>query len=217
MTPVQMLLILLPVSYLIGAIPFGLIVGLSKGIDIRKSGSGNIGASNVGRLLGKKYFRIVFALDLGKGLLPALAAGFVVHFQATDPTLELLWLIVAYAAMVGHMFSIFLGFKGGKGVATAAGILLGIFPYFTIPVVVGLTLWYVIFKITRYISVASIIGSSSLPVFYIIIGLIARWPVFGRQLPLLIAAILMALMIVVKHRGNIARLMAGTENRAPKS
>jgi glycerol-3-phosphate acyltransferase PlsY len=212
-----MLLILLPVSYLIGAIPFGLIVGLSKGIDIRKSGSGNIGASNVGRLLGKKYFRIVFALDLGKGLLPALAAGFVVHFQATDPTLELLWLIVAYAAMVGHMFSIFLGFKGGKGVATAAGILLGIFPYFTIPVVVGLTLWYVIFKITRYISVASIIGSSSLPVFYIIIGLIARWPVFGRQLPLLIAAILMALMIVVKHRGNIARLMAGTENRAPKS
>ena len=217
MTPVQMLLILLPVSYLIGAIPFGLIVGLSKGIDVRKAGSGNIGASNVGRLLGKKYFRIVFALDLGKGLLPALAAGFVVHFQATDPTLELLWLIVAYAAMVGHMFSIFLGFKGGKGVATAAGILLGIFPYFTIPVVFGLTLWYVIFKITRYISVASIIGSSSLPVFYIIIGLIARWPVFGRQLPLLIAAILMALMIVVKHRGNIARLMAGTENRAPKS
>jgi len=212
-----MLLILLPVSYLIGAIPFGLIVGLSKGIDVRKAGSGNIGASNVGRLLGKKYFRIVFALDLGKGLLPALAAGFVVHFQATDPTLELLWLIVAYAAMVGHMFSIFLGFKGGKGVATAAGILLGIFPYFTIPVVFGLTLWYVIFKITRYISVASIIGSSSLPVFYIIIGLIAGWPVFGRQLPLLIAAILMALMIVVKHRGNIARLMAGTENRAPKS
>jgi glycerol-3-phosphate acyltransferase PlsY len=141
----------------------------------------------------------------------------VVGFKATDPTLELLWLIVAYAAMVGHMFSIFLGFKGGKGVATAAGVLLGIFPYFTIPAVFGLTLWYVIFKITRYISVASIIGSSSLPVFYIIIGLIAGWPVFGRQLPLLIAASLMALMIVVKHRGNIARLMAGTENRAPKS
>jgi glycerol-3-phosphate acyltransferase PlsY len=212
-----MLLILLPVSYLIGAIPFGLIVGLSKGIDVRKAGSGNIGASNVGRLLGRKYFVIVFTLDLGKGLLPALAAGFVVGFKATDPTLELLWLIVAYAAMVGHMFSIFLGFKGGKGVATAAGVLLGIFPYFTIPAVFGLTLWYVIFKITRYISVASIIGSSSLPVFYIIIGLIAGWPVFGRQLPLLIAASLMALMIVVKHRGNIARLMAGTENRAPKS
>src|SRR5438309_10454749 len=107
------LLALIPVAYLLGSVPFGLVVGLSKGIDPRTAGSGNIGATNVGRLLGKKYFAIVFALDLLKGLLPTLAAGIILRAVTHDePTARVfvMWLLVAFAAIAGHMFSLFLKF-----------------------------------------------------------------------------------------------------------
>src|ERR1700733_13570147 len=119
------LLLLAPLAYLVGSIPFGLIVGLANGVDVRKAGSGNIGATNVGRLLGKKFFWIVFSLDLLKGMLPSLAAGTVIGFAPGDRPTYILWLLVGFAAIFGHMFSIFLGFKGGKGVSTSAGALLG--------------------------------------------------------------------------------------------
>src|SRR5689334_18385696 len=133
MTPVQKtLLLLIPAAYLLGSVPFGLLVGLARGIDVRSAGSGNIGATNVGRLLGGKFFALVFFLDLLKGLLPMLAAGFVVHFRATDPQISSLWLAVGFTAILGHMFSIFLKFKGGKGVATSTGVILGLWPYYTL-------------------------------------------------------------------------------------
>src|SRR3954467_2005460 len=114
--PLTWLLILIPLAYLAGSIPFGLIVGLSKGLDPRKGGSGNIGATNVSRVLGhKKYFWIVFFLDLGKSLIPmAIASALILHLPAAqrDWHIYLLWLLVGFAAVVGHMFSIFLGFKG---------------------------------------------------------------------------------------------------------
>src|SRR3954451_21270384 len=102
-----MLLSLLPVAYIMGSIPFGLIVGLAKGVDPRKAGSGNIGATNVARLLGKKFFFIVFTLDLLKGLLPMLAAAFVVRRYVADPDalVYTLWILVGFAAILGHMFS----------------------------------------------------------------------------------------------------------------
>src|SRR3954465_4532774 len=110
MTPtVQNLLILLPIAYLMGSVPFGLIVGLAKGVDPRKAGSGNIGATNVGRLLGGRYFALVFTLDLLKGLIPTAAA-----VAASNDVF--VWLLVGFATIVGHMFSLFLKFKGGKGV-----------------------------------------------------------------------------------------------------
>src|SRR5437773_9069825 len=114
----QMLLGLVPPAYLLGSIPFGFLVARTRGIDPRKAGSGNIGATNVGRLLGGRFFAIVFALDFIKGLLPTLVASWVVHRQAEtmDWTGYLLWLSVGFAAILGHMFSLFLGFKGGKGV-----------------------------------------------------------------------------------------------------
>src|SRR5947208_15582569 len=114
MTPAQQLLVLIPTAYLLGSVPFGLIVGLAKGVDPRKAGSGNIGATNVGRLLGGKCFAIVFALDFLKGLLPTLAASVVIHRQGGRPGQEvyLLWLAVGFAAIAGHMFSLFLRFKG---------------------------------------------------------------------------------------------------------
>src|SRR5688572_33095205 len=118
------LTVLVPLAYVLGSVPFGLIVGLARGIDPRKAGSGNIGATNVGRLLGGKFFALVFALDLLKGLLPALAASWIVHRrgEVADWRTYALWLLVGFAAIAGHMFSAFLRFKGGKGVATSAGV-----------------------------------------------------------------------------------------------
>jgi glycerol-3-phosphate acyltransferase PlsY len=212
----QQLLTLIPIAYVLGSIPFGLLVGLSKGIDPRKAGSGNIGATNLGRLLGGKYFAIVFVLDLLKGLLPMLAAAWVLHGDAHSPREYVLWLLIGFAAIVGHMFSVFLKFKGGKGVATGAGVALGVFPYFTYAAIIGLTTFYVVFKITRIVSLGSISGASMLVISYIVIGVIRGWDIFGAQLPLLIFVTLLAGMIIYRHRANIARLRAGTEPRFEK-
>lgn len=213
MNSAEMLLVLAGVAYLIGSIPFGLFVGLAKGIDVRKAGSGNIGATNVGRLLGKKFFWIVFFLDLLKGLLPTLAAGAVTRFNMDDRTEMLLWLLVAFAAIFGHMFSIFLKFKGGRGVATSAGAMLGIWPYFTIPAVAGLIIFAVVKKVSGYVSLGSIIAAIGFAVSYVAAGLILHWPILTAQLPLLIAAILLAASILLRHRANIVRLLAGTEHK----
>jgi glycerol-3-phosphate acyltransferase PlsY len=211
------LLALIALAYVAGSIPFGLLVGLSRGVDPRKGGSGNIGATNVARVLGhKKYFWIVFFLDLFKSLVPmAVASAIVLHVPHEDRDwhMYLLWLLVGFAAVIGHMFSIFLGFKGGKGVATSAGVMLGLFPYYTGPGLIAIAIFLIVFLIWRYISLGSMIGASAFPIAYLIIGLLRRWPVFGDQLPLLIFAILMPVLIVYKHRGNIARLRAGTESR----
>ena len=241
MTSAQIgLLALVPGAYLAGSIPFGLIVGLSKGVDPRKAGSGNIGATNVGRLLGGKFFALVFALDLLKGLLPTLAAGAILYFSArhsalgstslsagstqisassVEPHSALefsLWLLVGFATIVGHMFSIFLGFKGGKGVATSTGVILGVFPYYTMATIGVLVTWGIVFKLTRYVSLASMCGAVAFTVTYIVLGLILKWDIFGSQLPLLGFAVLVVSMILFKHRGNVARLRAGTEHRVGK-
>src|SRR6266542_4254071 len=139
------LLGLIPLAYLIGSIPFGLVVGLAKGIDPRTAGSGNIGATNLGRLLGGRYFALVFTLDLLKGLLPTLTAGALIKFAPHTWHDYLLWLTVAAAAILGHMFSLFLSFKGGKGVATSAGVILGIFPYYTWAGLIAIAAWILIF------------------------------------------------------------------------
>jgi glycerol-3-phosphate acyltransferase PlsY len=210
------LLILIPIAYLMGSVPFGLIVGLAKGIDPRAAGSGNIGATNVGRLLGGKYFALVFVLDMLKGLLPMLAAGFTLHWRASSPVQYILWLLVGFGAITGHMFSIFLRFKGGKGVATGAGVALGLFPYYTIPAVVALLAFLGVFRVSKIVSLASITGAVVFPVAYVLIGLILGWDVVGTQLPLLIFALLLCSLIVYRHRSNIARLRAGTESRFEK-
>jgi glycerol-3-phosphate acyltransferase PlsY len=214
MTRDQILLALIPAAYLVGSIPFGLIVGLAKGVDPRKAGSGNIGATNVGRLLGGRYFFVVFVLDLLKGAIPTLAAGAVLNFTVEDRTTCLLWVLVSFAALVGHMASIFLKFKGGKGVATSAGVLLGIFPYYTLPALVAVTLWGILFLVFRYISVASMVGSAAFPILYVLAGMIWHWPILQSQFPFLFFSFLVPLMIVFKHRGNISRLRSGTELRA---
>lgn len=209
------LVILIPIAYLLGSVPFGLLVGFWRGIDVRKRGSGNIGATNVGRLLGGKFFALVFILDLLKGLIPALAAALVLRKNTAAPSMfdYLLWLGVGFAAITGHMFSVFLRFKGGKGVATSTGAILGVFPYFTAAIAVGILVWLAIFKATRYVSVASMLGATAFALAYVVIGALCRWPLLGTQLPLLVFSILIVAMIIWKHRGNIARLRTGTEHR----
>jgi len=219
MTRDQILLMLIPLAYLCGSIPFGLIVGKARGIDPRTAGSGNIGATNLGRLLGPKFFAVVFILDLLKGALPTLAAGAAIGFHIDDWQTGLLWMFVAAVAVIGHIFSVFLKFKGGKGVATSAGVVLGVFPYFTFAAIAALAVFYLVFRLTRYISVGSMVGASSFPAAYIAIGVgLGRWHISGPQFPLLCFAILFPLLLIFKHRTNIARLRAGTELRySPKT
>jgi glycerol-3-phosphate acyltransferase PlsY len=217
MTTAQQLLMLVPVAYLLGAIPFGLIVGLSKGVDPRKAGSGNIGATNLGRLLGGKFFAIVFTLDMLKGLLPTAAASWVVsHAASVDWRLSLLWLGVGFAAIVGHLFSLVLQIKGGTGVATSAGVMLGVWPYYTLPAAIVILAFLITFKATRIISLSSMTGAVLFPVVLIAVGLVKKWDIFGGQWPLLAFALLVAAMVVWRHRSNIARLRAGTEPRFGK-
>jgi glycerol-3-phosphate acyltransferase PlsY len=210
------LLPMIPAAYLLGSVPFGLMVGLARGVDVRAAGSGNIGATNVGRLLGGRFFALVFTLDLLKGLLPMLAAGLILRRQPHDREMYLLWLAVGFAAIAGHMFSIFLRFKGGKGVATSTGVMLGLFPYFTLSGVAAIIIFLIVFRLSGYVSAASMSGAIGFPIAYVAIGLSIQppWPILGDQLPLLIFACLVAVMIVYKHRANLMRLLAGTENRA---
>src|SRR3954454_21086531 len=155
--------LLIAASYLLGSVPFGLMVGRAKGIDPRTAGSGNIGATNLGRLLGKKFFFLVFTLDMLKGMLPVLAAGLLVHDRPDTQQKFVLWLLVAFAAIAGHMFSIFLGFKGGKGVATSCGVLLGLWPYYTLPGLVSIGSFIVVVYFSRYISLSSIVAAEVFP------------------------------------------------------
>lgn len=201
----------LPLAYVLGSVPFGLIVGKSRGIDPRTAGSGNIGATNVGRLLGKKFFLLVFFLDLLKGCIPVAVVGGLLRGQALDWQTYFLWLGAGLGSILGHLYSVFLGFKGGKGVATSAGVVLGVFPYYTYAGLIALLGWIAVLKISQYVSVASLAAAAIFVVSYSLIGMIVDWPLLGRQWPLLAFAVVMAGLIVYKHRGNIARLRAGTE------
>src|SRR5204863_8330217 len=125
--------------------------------------------------LGGKFFALVFTLDLLKGLIPTALASLLLRNETKSQSDFLLWLLVAFAAIAGHMFSLFLKFKGGKGVATSAGVLLGVFPYYTIPGLIAIAIWIVLFKITRYVSVASIFGSLAVPILYVVIGGLKQW------------------------------------------
>jgi glycerol-3-phosphate acyltransferase PlsY len=207
------LFILIAASYVVGSIPFGLLVGWTRGIDVRRVGSGNIGASNVGRLLGKKFFFLVMFLDLLKSLIPMLVASILVKGAAATPLLYGLWLGVGFAAIIGHMFSLFLKFKGGKGVATSTGVLLGLWPYYTLPGLVTIAVFIVLFFATRYISVGSLGSAVTFPLAYVGFAVVQGWHPLGVQWPLLAFALVISALVIIKHRGNIARLRAGTENR----
>jgi glycerol-3-phosphate acyltransferase PlsY len=199
-------------AYLLGSIPFGLIIAKAHGKDLRSIGSGNIGATNLSRALGRKWAYLCFVLDVTKGLVPMLvAAGFI---SSPPAVTELFFaLAVGCAAVLGHIFPIYVKFKGGKGVATSFGVALGLWPYYTICSLFAFGVWAVTVLIWRYISLASIAASVAFPLALVLVTVLTpRWN-FANLWPLLIAAIVIPIMVIVRHRQNIKRLIAGTESK----
>lgn len=203
------------IAFLSGSIPFGLLIARAKGVDIRKHGSGNIGATNVGRVLGKPYFYLCFSLDMLKGLLPVLGAGWALGALGefvVPASVAYWWLGSMICAVLGHVFTPWLGFKGGKGVATALGALLGVCPLLAIPGAFVFLVWFVLLKATRYMSLASMIAGITLPGFITAICVERNVP-WRDAAPFVGVGILLALLVIWTHRANIKRLQAGTEPR----
>lgn len=205
-----------------GSIPFGLLIARAKGIDIRKHGSGNIGATNVGRVLGLKLGLLCFFLDVLKGFAPTFAAGWVMnvlHSSISHPIAPRgawWWLAVCIASVLGHMFSPFIGFKGGKGVATGLGSMLAIWPFLTLPALGALAVWIIAASIWRYVSLASCLAAASLPLWVFIASRFAPDQPASTFIPFYIVTGAMGLLVVHRHRANIKRLLAGTENKLGK-
>jgi glycerol-3-phosphate acyltransferase PlsY len=212
------------VGYLLGSLPFGYLVARARGVDIFKAGSGNPGATNVKRVLGAKAGHLVFALDTLKGAAAAAwplgMAWLTIHYSKALAGFELagradeiveIWhearlqaLVCLGAAVLGHAYSVFTNFKGGKGVATTAGGLVVLMP---VSCAVGAGVWGLAFLATRYVSLASILAAIAVPA--------ASW-LRGNPLPLNIAATLLGLFVILRHRSNIQRLLNGTENKFVK-
>ncbi|MEJ1971528.1 MAG: glycerol-3-phosphate 1-O-acyltransferase PlsY [Lacunisphaera sp.] len=196
------------IGYLLGALPFGYVVARAHGVDIFKAGSGNPGATNVKRVLGEKFGakgkragNLVFVLDAVKG---AIAAGWPMLSPLAASDERLLGLVGVIAAVLGHSFSIFTKFKGGKGVATAAGGLVVLIPASCL---IGAVVWVLTFLTTRYVSLGSILAAVAVPA--------ASW-LRGNPLPFSIVATALGAFVIFRHRANLKRLLAGTEPRFAK-
>lgn len=214
MIPTGTWLLWLAAAYLAGSIPFGLLIGLSRGVDIRKHGSGNVGATNCGRVLGRRWGILCFVLDVAKGLTPVLAYSLAMRpHEADGAGAALQWLAVAAAAVLGHVFPVWLGFRGGKGVATGLGVVLGMWPVLTGPAVLAGLVWLVTIKATGYVSVASIAAAVSLPVLAAA-GALYRGLTMGELAVYVGLTALLAGLVVLRHRSNLAKLRAGTEPKA---
>jgi glycerol-3-phosphate acyltransferase PlsY len=187
------------VGYIVGSIPFAVLIAKAKGIDILREGSGNPGATNVKRILGKKYGILVFLLDFIKGFLPILVAKiyFQIHLNLANSTCATLLI----GLVLGHSFSIFLKFRGGKGVATTIGGLTVLMPSVTL---LGVILWYSVFTITRFVSLASLCFVLSLPL---------NAYLFAYPKEIIELTFFLIIIIFLRHIPNIRRLWDGTENR----
>ncbi len=194
-------------TYLITSIPFGYIIGKIFGVDVRKKGSGNIGATNVARTIGKKAGLLVLLLDALKGFIPVYLAKTIFMEQMGIFTPKNLGLIII-VAILGHCFSIFMKFKGGKGVATGLGILLALSPQATLIIVL---FWLGVFLTTGYVSLASILSASLTWLVYFSLEMKNFLSV--DYIYIVFAIFISSIVIVFKHLSNIERLLNGTENR----
>ncbi|NPA33136.1 MAG: glycerol-3-phosphate 1-O-acyltransferase PlsY [Aquificae bacterium] len=188
--------VLLPLfAYLLGSVTFGELIARAKGVNLREVGSGNVGATNVSRALGKRYGALVFFLDMLKGYLPTLLG---VKLFGLDS-----WVVffTGLFAVLGHMFPLFFRFRGGKGVATAFGVLLALSPKVAL---LSLLVWVLVVLKTRYVSLASLVSSLSALVFLL---------VFGYPQKVVLLALVLFSLILYKHRENVERLLAGREHK----
>lgn len=192
-------------AYLLGSISFGYIVGkVARGVDIRQFGSGNVGATNVFRTLGKGLGILVLFLDMAKGVLAVTVIPWVFQKIVQEGLLnniELIRILFGVVAVAGHVWTVFLGFKGGKGVATTVGVFLGLT---WLPMLISMGVFIAVVFLTRYISV----GSITMGIVLFIMNL-----VFKKPIEYIIISGVLALLIIYTHRSNIHRLINGTENK----
>jgi len=193
------------ISYLIGSVPSGYLAGRVAGIDIRKVGSGNIGATNVLRVLGKRYGYPVFLFDFAKGTAAVEIS--ILIFNSThqaEVSRELCAILAGVSSVIGHSYPVWLGFKGGKGVATSFGVVFGLIP---LAALIAVVVWLIMFGTTRYVSVASMTAALALPVTV----LVMLYVKLLSGLTLLLFSICLAAIVIWRHRSNLSRLMSGTE------
>jgi glycerol-3-phosphate acyltransferase PlsY len=195
---------IITLAYLVGSIPFGYLAGRMAGVDVRQHGSGNIGATNVLRVLGRKYGYPVFVADALKGF-SAVRLGLWLGHNWTDSAYKL-GVLAAVGAVLGHSFPVWLGFRGGKGVATSAGAYVGLFPIETL---IGVVVWIITFLLFRFVSLASLVATAAVPLS---IWLLAPTNMPDRGL-LLAFSVAITGLVIVRHRSNIRRLFRGTEPR----
>jgi glycerol-3-phosphate acyltransferase PlsY len=194
------------IGFLLGGLPSGLWIGRARGIDLRTMGSRNIGATNAYRVLGARWGILVFALDAAKGVLAARAPHLLAPFlgaTGTEDALLIAGLASGVAAILGHMFSPWLGFRGGRGVATSLGVFLAIIP---VPTLFAFLLWALLLLATRRVSAGSVGASLAYP--FLVFFLLPNNP---HRILLVGIAGLISLLVIVRHRANIERLLAGTE------
>jgi glycerol-3-phosphate acyltransferase PlsY len=184
--------LLVLIAYLLGSVPTGYILGSLAGVDVRKAGSGNVGATNVARVVGKRHGIFTLIADVAKGFVPVILA---LHLSFSP----LVTACVGIAAFLGHLYSVFLRFKGGKGVATALGVFLALAPWATLVLII---IFAAVFLATRIVSLSSMVAAAAAP----LVLWISTHPPLWVWMSFLIAA-----MIVLRHRENIQRLLSGTE------
>ena len=198
------------IGYLLGSVPFGFLAAKAKGVDIRQHGSGNIGATNVWRVCGWRFGLPVFILDALKGVGAVWVGKWIVGSKLElAESAMVLSITSAAGCILGHSFPVWLKFKGGKGVATSLGVMIGLMPLASL---IAFAVWAVVFKVSGYVSLASIVAAVVLPSM-VGIGNITGWA-YGW--PPFWFALLAGVLVIVRHKSNIARLRAGTESRFRK-
>ena len=201
-------------SYLFGSIPWAFIIGRANGVDIRKCGSGNVGATNVTRTVGKYWGKLCFICDLLKGVIPILLVAQLtkIFFQeATAETINYGCMLAGFGAISGHVWTIFLKFKGGKGISTSAGVLLALAPA---PVLAALVFWVIAFKSSKMVSLASICAAALLPIVALLFNATLKaHTFFVTSTPVLMFLVVIAVIAIAKHHSNIKRIINGTENK----
>ncbi|MBS3733601.1 MAG: glycerol-3-phosphate 1-O-acyltransferase PlsY [Phycisphaerae bacterium] len=204
-------------GYALGSVPVGVLLARARGVDLRQVGSGNVGATNVARACGRRWGILCFCLDFAKGFVPALVAGLILRSGSGAGTAppaahQAAWLAAGCGAILGHVFSVWLGFRGGKGVATSLGVVCGVFPYMTLPGLAALAVWLAVTGATRYVSLGSVLAAVAFVPLQAGLAAVLGWPV-RRLWPLLAFAAAMAVLILLRHRHNLRRLLNGTENK----
>jgi len=194
-------------SYLLGSIPFGYLIAITKGIDIRTQGSGNIGATNVSRVLGKKFGLIIFFLDMFKAFaavffIPLLFSG--IKFPTTPD--NLLVILCGLSSILGHAFPVFLRFRGGKAVATCFGVFIWLAP---LAVGISFGVWVIAVLVSRYVSLGSMLGTLALTGVLVVV---LDSP-FGDDIYLMLLSMAVTILVIAKHTSNIQRIISGTEKK----